>query len=264
MAKVCTLYSGSSGNSTYIGSECGGLLVDIGKNCKQTVLQLQSRGIEPESLGGILITHEHIDHVRGLKVFLKKYHTPLYTTTGTAGALRMKDLLQSDYPVHYIEEETPFEIQDMQISAMRTSHDCADSMAYRVRTARGKKVTVATDMGQLPDGFIDKVADSDLIVLESNYDENMLRSCDYPYFLKRRIFSDCGHLSNDLCAQTVCTLTQRGVPRFMLAHLSINSNAPEVAYQTTACQLQMMGADPEGDLQLSVAPRDTASPLWEL
>ena len=264
MTSICSLYSGSSGNSTYIGGESGGILVDMGKSCRQTLQQMARREIDPAGLLGVFITHEHIDHVRGLKVFLKNRPVPLYASPATAAALRQKDALPPEVEVRYIDESCPARLPGFSVEAMATSHDCEGSQGSIGTTDEGRKITVATDMGVLPDRFYERVEGSDAVLIESNYDEDMLRACGYPYYLKRRIISESGHLSNDCCADAVEELTRRGVSRFLLAHLSINSNFPGLAFETSAAKLRQMGAlvGAGQDVMLEVMPRDEASLLW--
>ena len=250
MAELCALYSGSTGNSYFIGSKTSGVLVDIGRSAKQTTNILKRCAIDPLAISGILITHEHTDHVSGLRVFASRYNIPVFASAGTLGALESMGILNGSFPAYVI--DGTLELNGMQISAFRTPHDCAESFGYRIHTADGKRVTVATDLGVITPEIEENLTGVDLAVLESNHDVGMLRTGPYPYSLKRRILSDCGHLSNIACAETLPTLFENGTKRFMLAHLSRENNTPDIALQTAVCGMQMAGI--EDGYTLDVAP----------
>ena len=250
MAELCALYSGSTGNSYFIGSKTAGVLVDIGRSAKQTTNILKRCAVDPLAISGILITHEHTDHVNGLRVFASRYHIPVFASAGTLGALESMGVLDGSFPAYTI--EGTLELAGMQITAFRTPHDCAESFGYRIHTADKKNVTVATDLGYITPEIEENLLGTDLAVLESNHDIGMLRTGPYPYSLKRRILSDCGHLSNVACAEMLPTLFEHGTKHFILAHLSRENNTPDIARQTAVCGLQMAGI--EDGYILDVAP----------
>ena len=198
MAELCPLFSGSTGNSYYIGSKSSGILVDIGRSCKQVTTVMQRCGIDPLSVQGILITHEHSDHISGLRVFASKYHIPVFASKGTLGALESMGILNDKYPAYTIEDT--LELAGMHVNAFRTPHDCTESFGYRIEAEDGHTVTVATDIGHITPEVEENLHGTDLAVIESNHDIGMLRTGPYPYSLKRRILSDFGHLSNTACA----------------------------------------------------------------
>lgn len=250
MAELCALYSGSTGNSYFIGSKSAGVLVDIGRSAKQTTNILKRCAVDPLAVNGILITHEHSDHVSGLRVFAARYQIPVFASVGTLTALESMGILDGSFPAYTI--EGTLQLGDMQISTFRTPHDCAESLGYRIRTADNKVVTVATDLGYVTPEIEENLFGADLAVLESNHDIGMLRTGPYPYSLKRRILSDCGHLSNAACSELLPTLYENGTKRFMLAHLSRENNTPDIARQTAVCGMQMAGI--ENGYILDVAP----------
>ena len=211
MAELCPLFSGSTGNSYYIGSKSSGILVDIGRSCKQVTTVMQRCGIDPLSVQGILITHEHSDHISGLRVFASKYHIPVFASKGTLGALESMGILNDKYPAYTIEDT--LELAGMHVNAFRTPHDCAESFGYRIEAEDGHTVTVATDIGHITPEVEENLHGTDLAVIESNHDIGMLRTGPYPYSLKRRILSDFGHLSNTACADLLpdCFNFVRGV-----------------------------------------------------
>lgn len=250
MAELCALYSGSTGNSYFIGSKTAGVLVDIGRSARQTTNILKRCAVDPLAVSGILITHEHSDHISGLRVFASKYRIPVFASAGTLTALESMGVLDGSFPAYTI--DGTLQLGAMQVSTFRTPHDCAESMGYRVRTADDRVVTVATDLGYVTPEIEASLMGADLTVIESNHDIGMLRTGPYPYALKRRILSDCGHLSNTACAELLPTLFENGTKRFMLAHLSRENNTPDIARQTAVCGMQMAGIE-EGYI-LDVAP----------
>ena len=252
MAELCALYSGSTGNSYYIGSKSSGVLVDIGRSARQTTTILKRCAVDPLAIGGILITHEHSDHIGGLRVFAARYHIPVFSSAGTLAALESMGVLDGSFPAYTI--DGTLQLGGMQIRAFRTPHDCAESYGYRIRTEDDKVVTVATDLGYVTSEVEESLLGADLAVVESNHDIGMLRTGPYPYSLKRRILSDCGHLSNTACAELLPTLFEHGTKRFMLAHLSRENNTPDIARQTAICGMQMAGIEDEQEYTLDVAP----------
>lgn len=250
MSELCALYSGSTGNSYFIGSKTAGILVDIGRSARQTTNILKRCGVDPLAITGILITHEHSDHINGLRVFASRHNIPVFASKGTLEALESMKILNGSFPAYTI--DGTLKLGDLEINAFRTPHDCAESYGYRIQTADNKVVTVATDIGYVTPEIEENLKGSDFAVVESNHDIGMLQTGPYPYSLKRRILSDCGHLSNTACAQLLPTLFESGTKRFMLAHLSRENNTPEIARQTAICGLQMAGI--EDDYVLDVAP----------
>ncbi len=261
MLKFCPLFSSSSGNSVYIGDNSGGILIDVGRSAKQTCLMLNEIGVEPSSLKGIFITHEHTDHINGLNVFAKKHNIPVYASTGTLEALKSKGILTDKHIDIAINGETT--IADMNIKPLKTSHDCADGCGYLVTGCDGTtRIAVVTDTGYMPHDILSEITGSKLIYIESNHDVNMLKSGSYPFALQKRILSDIGHLSNDTCADTLCSLVNKGSTHFVLAHLSRENNTPELAYNTSVNALRQVGALENRDFIIKVAePENSNKPI---
>ena len=256
MSRICQLFSGSSGNSTYIESNNRGILVDAGKNAKQIEIALNLNDIDPKKIEAIFITHEHSDHVSGLRVFASRYHLKVYTSAGTLNSLEEKGILNNKFDVEAIDEQG-IEMANMMIRPFRTSHDCAESFGYVIETTNDKKVSIATDLGVISNEVLEKLKGSDLIVIESNHDIRMLENGFYPYYLKRRILSNEGHLSNDDCASVLPYLVKTGTTKFVLAHLSRENNMPELAYQTAMSKLNENNMKQGKDFEsLSIANRD--------
>ncbi len=256
MARYCSLFSGSSGNCTYMASPSGGILVDAGVSAKRIREALTSRGIDPASLQAVFITHEHIDHVSGLKVLLKQFPMPVYATRGTLDALIAKDLLPAGATVCVADGE--MEAAGMKVTAFATPHDSVQSCGYRVEFPDERTAVIATDMGCLTDEVKAAVCGCDLVHIESNHDVRMLENGPYPYSLKRRVLGRGGHLSNEMCASMMPHLLQNGTTRLVLAHLSRENNLPELAWQVSKNALEQAGATLGLDCLLAVAsPQST-------
>lgn len=252
MARFCTLCSSSSGNSAYIGSGSSGILVDAGTNAKRLIAAMEQVNIVPESIRAIFITHEHNDHVGALRVFANKFRVPVYASKGTLLALEKAGHLNGNFDVLEMPEEA--DICGMGVKAFRTSHDSAESLGFTVTLPDERRITVATDTGVVTQDMLDKATGSDLILLESNHDKEMLRNGPYPYYLKQRILSKEGHLSNDDCARVACHFVNTGTTRLVLGHLSRENNTPYLAFEKTNLALGEMGAINEIDYLLQVAP----------
>lgn len=242
----------------YFGSGDGGILIDIGMSAKKTAAALQNAGIAPESLGGIFITHEHIDHVSGLRVFLKRYPIPVYASAGTCSALREQGLLPEGAELNVL-GAAGTQAAGIQVRPFHTSHDCREGYGYVMSMPDGRTAALSTDLGYLSEEVLDAVSGCDLVVMESNHDVRMLQNGSYPYPLKRRILSDIGHLSNESCAGILPELIRTGSTRFVLAHLSRENNLPELALATSRAELQLHGMRENLDYSLAVAPRENHS-----
>lgn len=196
--RFVSIASGSSGNCIYAGTEHTHILVDAGISARRTEQGLFEVGVKPSELSAIFITHEHSDHVKGLGVLARKYEIPIYGTQGTLREIRkMKGLLE--YPRELLTPVLPdvkFQVGDLDVMPFHIDHDAADPVAYRIQ-AGAKSIAVATDLGHFNQYTIDHLLDLDAVLLESNHDRRMLETGPYPYYLKRRIMGDFGHLSNE-------------------------------------------------------------------
>ncbi|BCI59995.1 MBL fold hydrolase [Solibaculum mannosilyticum] len=253
MSRICTLFSGSSGNCTYLASQEGGILIDAGVSARSIQRALEDRDIDPKTIRAVFVTHEHTDHVAGLRVFCSRFGCKVYSSPGTLAALEEKGMLQK-VDSSCIGEET-VEAAGMAVRPFPISHDCAQGYGYRIHMPDGRKVAVATDTGVMTDGVREAVHGCDLVVIESNHDVRMLQNGRYPYYLKRRILSQTGHLSNDDCAVELVELVRSGTTRLILAHLSRENNVPELAYETAKSFLTSVGMRQGTDYLLSVAPK---------
>ncbi len=255
MAKVVPLFSGSKGNSYYIGSSGEGVLIDAGRSCKQLTEALEQNSIDIKRIGAIFITHEHIDHCQALKVFAKRYGLRVYASLGTLDALYEKCCLTPDIRSEVITEAV--DVGDMRIIRCNTSHDARESCCYQVCTSDGRKATIATDLGVMTDGVRELLKTSDFAVVESNHDIDMLKRGFYPPMTKARILSDRGHLSNDACSLELAEFIRCGNCRLMLGHISENNNIPELALNTSLNALEAVGMKRNLDFTLDAAPSFT-------
>ncbi|NLP35885.1 MAG: MBL fold metallo-hydrolase [Clostridiales bacterium] len=259
--KLCSIASGSSGNCIYVGSNQTNLLVDVGISAKRIEKGLKEIEVLPDTLQGILITHEHSDHISGLGVMARRYHIPIYATYETVRAIQSKKSI-GDIPdelFHYIQADETFVINDIHVDPFSTSHDASNPVCYTVQSG-GTKIGIATDLGKYDDYIISKLENSDLLLLEANHDINMLMVGKYPYYLKQRILGDRGHLSNDSCADLISKLFSKNLKHIFLAHLSKENNYEELAYETVCYELANRGLN-FSESNLSVAHREKTSEL---
>lgn len=263
MAQFCTLCSSSSGNSSYIGYSGGGILVDAGLNAKQLCLAMDRTGVDPNSIKAIFITHEHTDHISALRVFASKFSVPVYATEGTLNALIKIGCVNGKFKADVI-DENGIDINGMYVKPFKTSHDSAQSCGYTVYMPYGHKLAVATDTGYVTDEMKSSLVGCDLVLLESNHDLNMLKTGPYPYYLKQRILSKKGHLSNDDCAEFAKYLVHNGTKRIVLGHLSRENNDPVLAFETTNNALGAAGLLENEDYQLYAAPASNSERMFKL
>lgn len=254
MFNFCSLYSGSSGNSLFVESENTKLLIDAGVSSKKIENALNSLEIAPESIDGILITHEHSDHVQGLGTFAKKFNLPVFVNQKTLDAMPKQKEKISEKNINIFKIEEKFEIGDLKIKPFSIPHDAANPCGFNI-FKDNKKISIATDIGHMTRGILKNLEDSIFIMLESNYDPNVLMYSKYPYPLKSRIAGPNGHLSNELAGKTISHLLNSGLQQAILGHLSKQSNFPELAYKTVVDELMSTNYD-ENSLKLSVASRD--------
>lgn len=257
---LCSIASGSSGNCIYIGNEHTNLLVDVGISGKRIESGLDSIEVLASELDGILITHEHSDHVSGLGVMARRYQIPIYGTVETINAiLKINNIGKIPEGLfRFIEPDNPFKIKGITVSPFSISHDASNPVCYTFESD-GHKVGVATDLGTYDDYIVNHLMGSEVLLLEANHDVRMLEVGAYPYYLKKRILGDRGHLSNDNSGRLLCKLLNNNLKRIFLGHLSKENNYPELAYETVRVELEKYGQKITDDIIISVAKRDEPS-----
>lgn len=247
-----SLVSGSSGNCTLISDGKTTLLADCGLSCKALEQALSQVGINPCDISGLLITHEHSDHIKGAGVVSRKYNLPIFATVKTHECMDIGRIDENN--IKYISPDIDFEIGSIGVKPFSIPHDAANPVGYNFFFGE-KKLSLATDIGKMNDYIFEHLKGSIAVLLESNHDINMLKFGRYPQVLKKRILGDSGHLSNEAAAQTVLELVKCGTRHIMLGHLSNENNTPRLAYTETVNLLSKNGVDLKKDAAITVASR---------
>ncbi|SET01319.1 Phosphoribosyl 1,2-cyclic phosphodiesterase [Natronincola peptidivorans] len=259
--QFCSLASGSSGNCHFISNGEEHLLVDAGLSGKKIQSKLQEIGFEPNKLTGIFISHEHNDHICGAGILSRRFDIPIYANEATWQAMESKLGSIKQENIKIFKTETTLHVGNLQITPYSISHDAADPVGFVLKN-KTVKISIATDLGHINQGILDKIGDSHLVVLESNHDEDMLKAGNYPYYLKRRILSDHGHLSNEAAGNAIVDLMKMNVKNILLAHLSKENNFPELAIMTVKSILDSHKINIGKDISIDLAHRDKASHLY--
>jgi phosphoribosyl 1,2-cyclic phosphodiesterase len=260
----CSLASGSSGNCQLVASETTRLLVDAGMSGKYIKTSLDNIDVRIETINGILLTHEHADHISGLGVLMRRYKMPLYVTEKTWEAVKPKIGAVDPSLLHVYEEIDNIEIGDIRIQSAKITHDAVDPRCYAFIN-ENTKIGIATDLGTISDEVIEKFKDCDLLMIESNHDIEMLKTGSYPMVLKRRILSEFGHLSNEDAGFIAKEIIGYGVTKhILLAHLSKENNFPDLAYETVRGILEENMIIPGKDIVLDLTYRDKVGKLYKI
>lgn len=262
MFKFCSLFSGSSGNSLFIESNKTKILVDCGESAKKIVNSLDDINIDIKDIDAILITHEHIDHVKSLGTLSKKYDIPIYANIETINAMPEQICKVKTNNVHLFNFSKDFAVGDLQIHPFSIPHDAANPCAFSI-IKNDKKISIATDIGHMTTDIMNNLKNSSFLLLESNYDPNILKCSQYPYKLKERISGPLGHLSNENAGKTISFLMESGLNTAMLGHLSKENNFPELAYKTVMEEI-INNNYSEKNIKLSVATRFNHTPIIDI
>lgn len=252
MLKLYSIISGSSGNCTLITNGKNNILIDCGASVKRATEALESLNVPPTRLNAILVSHEHIDHTRGVGILAKKHNIPVYATFGTHKRMALDKI--DENLIREITPDVTFDIAGFGVTPFAIPHDALDPCGFVVSDGV-TKVATATDIGIMRGDIISRLYGCESVLLESNHDIDMLQLGDYPYALKRRILSDVGHLSNRMAAQTAVHLIKNGTKHIMLGHLSDKNNLPEIAKMETFNALTDNGIKVGEDMTLQVAER---------
>ena len=251
MSKVCPLFSSSSGNCTYIGTQNGAILVDAGASYKGICEAINNVGGSVDEVTAVFVTHEHGDHIKGLKTLLNKTKATVFASEKTLSALVSYNALPAN--ANAVVLNGLIEVGGIVANRFATSHDCEGSSGYNFILPDKKRITICTDSGIVTDEMRTAIKGSDFILLESNHDIEMLKRGPYQPHLKVRIMSDLGHLSNNACAGELVSLLNSGTTRFVLGHLSQQNNTPMLAKATAEAALMSVGAENGKDYILTVA-----------
>ena len=245
MLKYCSIGSGSSGNCHYVGYKDTNILVDAGLSGKRITTGLKDIEVDIDKVKGIFITHEHSDHIKGAGIISRKFDIQY---------INMK----------VFENDKTYSLGDIIIRPFSIPHDSEDAVGYNFYAGTNDKLSIATDIGQITENIRKHLYKSKLVVLESNYDPNMLMMGSYPYSLKRRVMSEEGHLSNEDAGKFCVELVKEGTERILLAHLSKENNFPELAYETSKGILAQNNIIVGQDLKLDVLSRNEVSDVYKL
>ena len=263
--RICSIASGSSGNCIYIGDEDTHILIDAGISRKAIEAGLKGLDIEGKDLDGILITHEHSDHIKGLGVMARKYAVPMYATKETIWCIKKMASLGKIEPELFseIEPDQKMKLKTLSLCPFKISHDAVNPVAYRVESGE-KRVAVVTDLGVYTDYTVENLKGLDAILLEANHDIRMLQTGKYPYSLKQRILGKYGHLCNEMSGRLLDAILSDKMKRIFLGHLSKENNYPELAYESVRMEVNMSESEFQADdFCISVARRDMVSQCFE-
>ncbi|MGI6161098.1 MAG: MBL fold metallo-hydrolase [Christensenellales bacterium] len=252
--EFCSLFSGSSGNCIFASAGDTKLIIDAGGTCKRIEAALSLIGVSPKELDGILVTHEHTDHIAGAGVMSRKFGVPVYANDKTWDVMLPKLGAVDDKCRKVFTTGRIFGIKDIDIHPYLIPHDAAEPVGFCLM-AGGKKAAVMTDLGYAEESALKAVEGSDVLLIEANHDVEMLAAGSYPARLKKRIRSELGHLSNDAAAAALIRLAGRNVKNAVLGHLSGSNNSEKLAFNTVAARLSAAGVQPE-DMRLHMAFRD--------
>ena len=253
---LCVLAGGSRGNAICLASGRSAVLFDAGLSGREIEKRMRQRGLDPGALSAIVVSHEHIDHVRGVGVLARRYKLPVFMTNDTAQAAKS---CIGPIPVHQpIESGRCFQVDGFTIHPFMVSHDAADPVGFTI-AADGLRIGIATDLGVVTGLVAQCLQDCHFLVLEANHDERMLTDGPYPWPLKQRIRSRNGHLSNAATAELLRSLAHDNLRQVILSHLSETNNTPAIALETVR---QCLG--PDRRMRLAVAMQDRSSPVFRI
>jgi phosphoribosyl 1,2-cyclic phosphodiesterase len=263
MMKFCSLYSGSSGNCLFVSDGRTKILVDSGLSGKRIIEALVAIGENPSELSAVLVSHEHSDHIRGAGILSRKFDIPIYANENTWNSME-----QEIGPVNIknkmcFENCNELEIGNIFVKAFPIHHDASDPVVFNF-FLDNKKITTATDNVHMTNKLLSYLMGSDLLLIESNHDVEMLKVGPYPWQLKKRIMGERGHLSNEMAGKVVAYLAKNGTKKFLLGHLSRENNFPELAYQTVCNVLNENDICAGKDIMLTVALRDRVGAVVEV
>lgn len=258
-----SLSSGSSGNCYFVGSSEEGILVDAGISARRIRKILEEIGVGLPQIRGILVTHNHIDHIKSLTILTRKHNIPVYCTAGTwKGILRNRMTFDVEQMMHVpVAAGEKFSLAGLTIEAFPVSHDAYDAVGYHIANSR-KSITIATDLGYISEQAAHYLCKADVLVIESNYDEEMLLTGRYPDSLKQRVHSDMGHMCNTHTAEFITGNYHSGISHILLCHLSAENNTPEKALHSLTTAFENKGIQFHPETIIHALPRGARSELY--
>lgn len=259
--EIASISSGSHGNCILVMSEKAHILVDIGISKKKVLEGLEILGVNPNDIDAILVTHEHTDHIKGVGVFARCYNTPIYSTHDTIECIKDSSTVGdvNDEQFNEITPFTSFEIEDIEILPISTSHDAVDSVCYRF-DSDDKSCAIVTDLGMYTEEIVDNLQGLNALFVESNHDLRMLETGPYPYHLKTRVWGKRGHLSNEDCGKLISEVAHDDLEHIVLCHLSKENNIPELAYESVRAEINSSEVDfSADDFSIKVTKREEVS-----
>lgn len=262
MLNFCSLYSGSSGNSLFVQNENTNILIDAGESAKKIVNALSSINVPIEKIDGIVVTHEHLDHVKSIGTLSSRYNIPVYATEKTWSAMPAQSSKIDKKLQRLFSSSINFTVGDLQLHPFSIPHDAADPCGFNIKNGNNK-ISIATDLGHITPEIINNLKDSSFVLLEANYDPEILKFSRYPYYLKQRISGINGHLSNIDAGNLLSKLIGVNLNSIMLGHLSKENNFPELAYKTVVDELMNNKCD-VSKLDINVATRIRPSKIIKI
>jgi phosphoribosyl 1,2-cyclic phosphodiesterase len=259
----CSLSSGSSGNCYYLGNEFHGILIDAGISATSIRKFLKSMDISMQTIMGVLITHNHIDHIKGLELLTRKNNLPAFTTRKIWKSILNPHKKITPDCIREIPLQKKFHLAGFDIEAFPVCHDAPETIGFHIRSGVNK-LTIVTDLGHICQTSAPYIKAANLLVIESNYDEQMLANGRYPHFLKERIRSDHGHLGNHQTAAFLAENFNDKLTNIFLAHLSKNNNSPDLVLQTLQQALSKKGITLNGQQRISILNRNAPSDMISL
>lgn len=263
MVRFMSLSSGSCGNCYYLGTEDGGIIIDAGVSLRRLKKTLQENALDVDSISAVLVTHDHLDHIRHLGSFCKRLSKPVYTTEVIHRALSRHTFTAPTIgPCRRVLSEGEWnEVAGMKVKYFIVPHDATQTVGYAI-DVQGHRFVIMTDIGRMTDEAVAHAREADTVVVESNYDMDMLMGGPYTYELKMRIVQGCGHLSNDECASALNRFWHKGLKNIFLCHLSENNNTPDLAYRCSS-KVLMQHAE-KGTVAIRCLPRQYPSQMFVL
>ena len=266
MLRFISFGSGSSWNCYYLGTATDGLMIDIGIGIRTLKKYCKDYGIQLQSVKHLLITHDHADHIKSVGSFSYEYHVPVYATKAVHNGIDHNYCIQrkvADEMKQYIEVGQPFTVGDFQVRPFAVPHDASENVGYEIQ-AEGVTLVLVTDVGSVTEDVKDAISRANYLIIEANHDVEMVQNGPYPAYLKKRILSPTGHLSNAECGKTIAENMTEDLRHVWLCHLSEENNHPELARKTVETILRDYGIVSGKDVELEVLRRQLPTGVFEL